>query len=104
MGRVFSRSRRRWTTAPTRCSHAASGSRRLSASARPTRGWAGLTESEPLVVRLVGEGLTDRETAARLYLSPHTVSMHLRHAFSKLGINSRVELARIVLEHDRDGN
>jgi DNA-binding CsgD family transcriptional regulator len=27
--------------------------------------------------------------------------MHLRHAFSKLGINSRVELARIVLEHDR---
>jgi DNA-binding CsgD family transcriptional regulator len=75
--------------------------RRLSASARPARGWAGLTESELLVVRLVGEGLTNRETAARLFLSPHTVSMHLRHAFSKLGINSRVELARIVLEHDR---
>src|SRR3954466_7651179 len=71
--------------------------RRLSASARPARGWAGLTESELLVVRLVGEGPPNRETAAKLYLSPHTVSMHLRHAFSKLGINSRVELARVVV-------
>jgi DNA-binding CsgD family transcriptional regulator len=78
--------------------------RRLSASARPTRGWVGLTDSELLVVRLVGEGLTNRETAAKLYLSPHTVSMHLRHAFSKLGINSRVELARVVVEHDREAD
>ena len=75
--------------------------RRLVAPARPAHGWAGLTDSELKVVRLVGEGLTNREAAARLYLSPHTVSMHLRHAFTKLGINSRVELARVVLERDR---
>ena len=75
--------------------------RRVAASPRPAHGWAGLTDSELQVIRLVGEGLTNREAAARLYLSPHTVSMHLRHAFTKLGINSRVELARVVLEHDR---
>jgi DNA-binding CsgD family transcriptional regulator len=75
--------------------------RRLSAATRPERGWAGLTDSELRVARLVADGLTNRETAERLFLSPHTVSMHLRHAFAKLDINSRVELARTVLEHDR---
>lgn len=37
----------------------------------------------------------NREAAERLYLSPHTVSMHLRHVFTKLGITSRVELTRL---------
>ena len=77
--------------------------RRLAKPARPTRGWAGLTESELRVVRLVSEGLTNRDVAARMFLSPHTVSMHLRHAFAKLDINSRVELTRIVLAHDEHG-
>lgn len=56
-----------------------------------------LTESEARVVRLVAEGLTNREVATRLYLSPHTVDSHLRHTFSKLGIRSRVQLAREVV-------
>lgn len=55
-----------------------------------------LTESEVRVVRLVAEGLTNREVASRLYLSPHTVDSHLRHTFTKLGIRSRVQLAREV--------
>ncbi|MCF6744046.1 LuxR family transcriptional regulator [Blastococcus sp. KM273128] len=55
-----------------------------------------LTESEVRVVRLVAEGLTNREVATRLYLSPHTVDSHLRHTFTKLGIRSRVQLAREV--------
>jgi DNA-binding CsgD family transcriptional regulator len=39
--------------------------------------------------------------AERLYISPHTVDGHLRHAFEKLGINSRVTLTRIAAEHSR---
>ena len=49
------------------------------------------------MVNVVAEGLTSREAAAQLYLSPDTVNTHLRHAFAKLGIRSRVELARLVL-------
>jgi len=66
---------------------------------RPTRGWAALTESELAVVRLVTEGFTNREVAERLYVSPNTVSSHLRRAFEKLGINSRVALTRMAAEH-----
>ena len=62
-------------------------------------GWAALTESELTVVRLVADGLTNREVAERLYVSPHTVSGHLRHAFEKLGINSRVVLTRLAAQH-----
>jgi DNA-binding CsgD family transcriptional regulator len=70
--------------------------RRLPAEHRPTLGWAALTESELAVVRLVADGLTNREAAERLYVSPHTVNGHLRHAFEKLGISSRVALTRIT--------
>ena len=59
-------------------------------------GWAALTEAELAVVRLVADGLTNREVAERLYVSPHTVNGHLRHAFEKLDINSRVALTRIA--------
>ncbi|MGW4968085.1 LuxR C-terminal-related transcriptional regulator [Nonomuraea sp. NPDC004186] len=64
------------------------------------RGWAALTASELRVVRLVAQGMTNREAAATLFLSPHTVDSHLRHAFAKLGVNSRVELTRQVLAHE----
>lgn len=64
-------------------------------------GWESLTRAELRVVRLVAEGLTNREVANRLYLSPHTVDSHLRHSFAKLGITSRVELARRVMTHDQ---
>jgi DNA-binding CsgD family transcriptional regulator len=73
--------------------------RRLPAERRPAVGWAALTESELTVVRLVADGLTNREVAERLYVSPHTVSGHLRHAFEKLGINSRVVLPRLAAQH-----
>jgi DNA-binding CsgD family transcriptional regulator len=45
--------------------------------------------------------MTNRDAAHKLYLSPHTVSTHLRHAFTKLGINSRTELTRIAVEQER---
>jgi len=75
--------------------------RRLASSTRSTEGWSGLTTAEVTVVELVSQGLTNREVATQMFLSPHTVSMHLRHAFTKLGINSRVELARIVVAHQQ---
>jgi DNA-binding CsgD family transcriptional regulator len=53
----------------------------------------GLTRSELAVAELVARGATNRQAADQLYLSPHTVSTHLRHTFEKLGIRSRVELA-----------
>jgi DNA-binding CsgD family transcriptional regulator len=73
--------------------------RRLASERRPANGWAAMTDSEVAVVRLVASGLTNKEVAERLYISPHTASGHLRHAFEKLGINSRMALTRIVAEH-----
>jgi DNA-binding CsgD family transcriptional regulator len=73
--------------------------RRLVTSTRPNAGWTSLTDSELTVVRLITQGLTNRETAERLFVSPHTVNSHLRHAFTKLGVNSRLELARVVAEN-----
>ncbi len=74
--------------------------RRLITTERPRGGWGSLTESELAVVRLVADGLTNREAAERLFVSPNTVNSHLRHAFNKLSVNSRVELARVVSDHD----
>ena len=74
--------------------------RRLVAAQRPGTGWAAMTDSELAVARLVAQGLTNREVAERLFVSQHTVSGHLRHVFSKLGVNSRVELTRLAGLHD----
>ncbi|MGH8903761.1 MAG: helix-turn-helix transcriptional regulator [Egibacteraceae bacterium] len=60
----------------------------------PTTGWASLTKTERAVANLVAQGLTNRQVASQMFLSPHTVGFHLRQIFRKLGINSRVDLAR----------
>jgi transcriptional regulator of acetoin/glycerol metabolism/DNA-binding CsgD family transcriptional regulator len=62
-------------------------------------GWQNLTETERSVAEIVAQGYTNRETAAKLFLSSHTIDTHLRHIFAKLAIDSRVHLARIVAEH-----
>ena len=69
---------------------------RRGASERASLGWDSLTESECRLAWLVAEGLTNRQAAARLFVSHHTVDSHLRHIFRKLDINSRVELAWVV--------
>jgi DNA-binding CsgD family transcriptional regulator len=66
----------------------------------PREGLAGLTPTERAVVRLVAEGRTNQQVATRLFVSPHTVNTHLRNAFTKLGVRSRVELARLVAAQD----
>ncbi|GGJ28936.1 response regulator transcription factor [Streptomyces brasiliensis] len=53
--------------------------------------------SELGVVRLIAHGATNRQAAERLFLSPHKVNTHVRHAFEKLGIRSRVQLARLYM-------
>ncbi|MFC0623953.1 helix-turn-helix transcriptional regulator [Kribbella deserti] len=60
---------------------------------RPSAGWDGLTPTEHAVSDLVAEGLTNREIARRLHISPHTVNTHLRHVFQKLSVPSRAALA-----------
>jgi transcriptional regulator of acetoin/glycerol metabolism/DNA-binding CsgD family transcriptional regulator len=82
---------------PASNSRAALTSQLLGRGTAPS-GWESLTETERSVAGLVGAGLTNREAAAKLFLSWHTVDTHLRHIYAKLGITSRVQLARLSLE------
>jgi DNA-binding CsgD family transcriptional regulator len=68
---------------------------------RPAAFWASLTGIEQATARLVAQGLTNQRIADLLFISTHTVAFHLRQVFCKLGIRSRVDLARIALEHAR---
>jgi DNA-binding CsgD family transcriptional regulator len=61
--------------------------------------WWALTDAELRVAELVAGGLTNRNIADYLNLSPHTVDAHLKHIYTKLDIHSRVELTVLALEH-----
>jgi DNA-binding CsgD family transcriptional regulator len=56
-----------------------------------------LTAQEVHIAQLVAEGRTNRDVAGQLFLSPRTIDFHLRNVYRKLGIASRMELARIDL-------
>lgn len=57
-----------------------------------------LTPAERLVVELAADGLANKEIARDLFVSVRTVEVHLKHAYAKLGIRSRTQLARRLSE------
>jgi DNA-binding NarL/FixJ family response regulator len=59
----------------------------------------GLTARERQVVKLVSEGCTNRDIAARMHISEDTVKHHLSRVFDKTGTSSRVELALFAYHH-----
>ena len=60
-----------------------------------------LSASERRVARLASQGLTHRQVAARLAISPETVEAHLARAYAKLGIHSRAELGAVMTQAAR---
>jgi DNA-binding CsgD family transcriptional regulator/DNA-binding Lrp family transcriptional regulator len=76
--------------------------RRVATAEKRSTGWAAMTKSELAVAQLAADGLTNREIADRLYVSPHTVNTHLRQVFAKLEINSRVDLTRLATERNSE--
>jgi DNA-binding NarL/FixJ family response regulator len=60
----------------------------------------GLTDRECQVLRLVAAGKTNREIAAELVISDHTVSRHLQNMFMKLGVTTRAAATAYAYEHD----
>ncbi|MFI6057758.1 AAA family ATPase [Streptomyces sp. NPDC051286] len=80
----------------------AAGVRRRPSTTGLSDAWPELTAAELRVVRLVARGLTNQQAAEHLSLSPHTVSSHLRRAFTKLDVSSRAELTLLV-KHRDDG-
>jgi DNA-binding CsgD family transcriptional regulator len=76
---------------------------------RVRRALAELTAAGAATIRLMpltasaAAGYTNGRIADRLSVSPHTVNTHLRHAFDKLDIRSRVDLTRIVERRRRIG-
>lgn len=70
------------------------------AAGRPATGWKSLTGAERRVATLVGSGHANKSAATELGVSVNTISTHLRAIFTKLGIQSRVQLAREL--HDQE--
>jgi DNA-binding NarL/FixJ family response regulator len=56
----------------------------------------GLTPQETQVAELAREALSNAEIGARLFISPRTVEYHLGKVFTKLGINSRIQLQQAL--------
>jgi DNA-binding CsgD family transcriptional regulator len=72
---------------------AATGER---ARTRRVESASNLTVRELQITRLAADGLTNGEIASQLFISPHTVEYHLRKVFQKLGVRSRVQLAKAL--------
>jgi DNA-binding CsgD family transcriptional regulator len=68
----------------------------VAADGRGTTALAGLTSQEAQIVRLAAQGMSNRDIAAQLILSPRTVGHHLYKAYPKLGVLSRGELPAVL--------
>lgn len=67
----------------------------------PTALGGALTRREREVAAFAAAGLHDAEIAERLHLSPYTIKQYLKAAYAKLGVRSRVDLARLATDRDR---
>ncbi|MFI6183561.1 ATP-binding protein [Nonomuraea sp. NPDC051191] len=74
--------------------------REIALLGRPRPARDGLTERERDVLTLIAEGLSNRQIAARLHISPSTAGVHVSHILAKLGATTRTEAAAIAF---RDG-
>jgi HD-GYP domain-containing protein (c-di-GMP phosphodiesterase class II) len=74
---------------------AAGGSPQKKARLRP----AGLSDREIEVLQLMSHGLSNREVARRLYISPRTAEHHVQHIYAKIGVSSRAGAALFAMEH-----
>ena len=61
--------------------------------------WDTLSQREQTIARYAGQGLTNRQIASEVFLSPHTVNFHLRQIFRKLKIHRRTELMGLGCTH-----
>ncbi len=57
----------------------------------------GLSPREQEVLNILAEGRTDRDIAARLFISERTVHVHVRRILAKLGVSSRTEAAGLAI-------
>lgn len=85
-----------WRTMPDQV-EAAVGAGDETGSAPPPSVLDALTPQELRIAGLVADGLSSKQIAAQLFLSPRTVEYHLYKIYPKLGIGSRTDLARLVV-------
>jgi DNA-binding NarL/FixJ family response regulator len=72
--------------------------------ATAAHGWASLSPVERQVVDLASHGLNNPNIARELFISRNTVKAHLSHAYAKLGVTNRIELARLAARHFADAD
>ena len=60
---------------------------------------AGLSDREVEVLRLVAGGLSNRQIAEALFISPRTAEHHVQHVYTKIGVSTRAAAAMFAMRH-----